>query len=85
MLTLFDFVLYGIGAFLLLIWMLFFLKGLKNASLFDSLTEKEFPFKQVYFVGYAVMETLHYKYKSKHDRKLRKEISVLYDEKYADY
>lgn len=84
-LTVLDFVLYGIGAVLLLLWMGFFFAGLKHSSLFDALEEKEYPFKEIYGVGYAVMLLLKYQYRSKHDRKLRKEISVLYGDKYADY
>ena len=85
MLSVLDFIIYGFGALLLLGWMLFFFAGLKHANLFDSLIEKDFPLKEIYFVGYAIMQMLNYQYKSKHDRKLRKEISVLYGEKYADY
>lgn len=85
MLTIMDFVVFGIGLLFLIVWIIFFIMGLKYANLFDTLDEKEFPLKEIYFVGYAVMQTIHYKYKSKHDRKLRKEISVLYGEKYADY
>lgn len=85
MLSIMDFVIYGIGLFLLILWMFFFAKGKKNANLFDALDEKDYPLKEVYFVGYAVMELTKYEYKSKHDRKLRKEISVLYGDKYADY
>lgn len=84
-LTTLDFVLYGIGAFFLLIWMIFFFVGLKHASLFDILDEKEYPLKEIYGLGYAIMLLIKYKYHSKHDRKLRKEISVLYGDKYADY
>ncbi len=85
MLSVTDYVLFGIGLLLLVVWFVFYLIGLKHASLFGGLEEKEFPLKEVYFIGYAVIELLHYQYKSKHDRKLRKEISVLYGEKYADY
>lgn len=85
MLSIMDFVIYGIGLFLLILWMFFFAKGKKNANLFDALEEKDYPLKEVYSVGYAVMELTKYEYKSKHDRKLRKEISVLYGDKYADY
>lgn len=67
------------------VWMFFYLKGKQYADLFENLDEKEFPFKEIYFVGYAVMETIKYQYKSKADRKLRQEVEVLYDEKYADY
>lgn len=84
-LTVFDFVVYGIGAFLLLVWMVFFFAGLRYSSLFKTLEEKDYPLKEIYGVGYAIMQLIRYQYRSKHDRKLRKEISVLYGDKYADY
>lgn len=80
-----DFIVYGIGLVLILLWLTFFFMGLKYAKLFDGLEEKDYQFKEIYFMGYAVMEFFKYQYKSKADRKLRKEISVLYGEKYADY
>lgn len=80
-----DYIVFGIGIVLLGLWLVLFFTGLKYASLFDSLTEKEFPLKEIYFVGYAALELVHYRYKSKHDRKLRKELSVLFGEKYAEY
>jgi tight adherence protein C len=85
MLSVFDIVVFVIGMVLLAVWLIFYLVGLKHADLFDALEENDYPFKEVYFVGYAIMEMLRYQYKSKHDRKLRKEIGVLYGEKYADY
>lgn len=85
MLSVFDIVVFAIGAVLLIIWLIFFFSGLKYAQLFDGLDENEYPFKEIYFLGYAIMETFHYQYKSKHDRKLRKELSVLYGDKYAEY
>lgn len=85
MLTILDFVLFGIGALLLVLWLLLFVMGLKYAYLFETLDEKEYPLKDIYFVGYALMELLHYQYKSKSDRKIRKELCILYGEKYADY
>lgn len=85
MLTLIDIVLLGIGFILLAAWLFFFIKGRKYSALFESLQEKEYPLKEIYFVGYAVMETFKYQYRSKADRKLRKEIIVLYGNKYADY
>lgn len=85
MFTGFDYVIFGIGLVLLLIWLAFFFMGLKYASIFEGLDEKEYAFKEIYFVGYAIMQLTKYQYKSKQDRKLRKEISVLYGEKYADY
>lgn len=85
MFDVFDYVVFGIGLLLIIIWLVFFVLGMKNASFFQVLEEKEYPLKEIYFVGYAVMELIRYGYKSKSDRKLRKEISVLYGEKYADY
>lgn len=85
MLTILDIVIYAIGAVLLAVWMLLFFMGLKHAYLFETLDEKEYPMKELYIVGYALMELLHYQYKSKSDRKIRKELCILYGEKYAEY
>lgn len=85
MLSVLDIIIFGIGLIFLAFWLFLYVKGLKNASLFESITEKDYPLKEVYFVGYSLMELINYKYKSKSDRKLRKEISVLYGDKYADY
>lgn len=83
--TLIDLIIYAIGAVILVLWLLLFVKGLKNSSLFDSLDEKEYPLKEIYFVGYEATEIINYEFKSKADRKTRKEIGILYGEKYADY
>lgn len=80
-----DIVIMAIGFVVLAIWLLFYVKGLKYADMFDPLDEKEFRLKELYFVGYAVMETIHYQYKSKADRKLRQETEILYGEKYSEY
>ena len=85
MLSLADIIIFSVGGVILAIWLLFFFRGLKYASLFDGLDENDYPFKEIYFVGYAVMETIKYQYKSKGDRKLRKELTVLYGSKYCEY
>ena len=85
MFTFTDILVFAGGAVFLLMWLFFFLKGLKNAKLFDVLEEKEYPLKEIYFVGYEALNTVKYRYRSRKDRKLRKEISILYGEKYADY
>lgn len=85
MLTPLDLIIYGIGLVLLLLWILFFLTGLKYSKLFVPLEEEEYPFKEIYIVGHAAMRMFRYKYRSAADRKLRKEISVLQGEKYAEY
>jgi len=85
MFTLTNIIIFAVGAVFLAVWLMFYLKGLKNASLFEPLDEKEYPLKEIYFVGYEALNTVKYAYHSKKDRKLRKEISILYGEKYADY
>lgn len=85
MFTVTDITVFAVGAVFLLLWLFLFLKGLKNAKLFDVLEEKEYPLKEIYFVGYEALHIVKYSYRSRKDRKLRKEISILYGEKYADY
>lgn len=75
----------GIGAFLLLIWLIFYFKGLKYNKMFEGLDEKEFRFKDIYGFGYGFLETFKYSYKSKGDRKLRQPITAIYGEKYCEY
>lgn len=85
MFSVLDIVMFAAGVLVLMAYLVFFFRGLRYEELFRSLEEKEYPLKEIYFVGYAVMEAIHYTYKSKNDRKLRKEISVLYGEKYAEF
>ncbi len=80
-----DYVIITIGYIVLAVWLIFFIKGLKYSSLFDVLEEKDYPLKELYGWGYGIMEMLRYPYKSKKDRKLRKEIEILYGKKYADF
>lgn len=85
MLTLIDIVIFAIGGLVLGFWLLLYFMGIKYNYLFDALEEKDYPLKEIYGVGYALMELLHYQYKSRSDRKIRKELNILYGEKYADY
>ncbi len=80
-----DLVIIGCGAVSLLIWFIFFLKGLKHNAMFDVLEENDFPLKEIYGFGYGVLETFKYKYKSKGDRKLRQQLDILYGNKYSEY
>lgn len=80
-----DYIMIGAGAVSLIIWMVFYIKGLKYNAMFDVLEEKEYPFKEMYGLGYAVLQLVKYNYKSKGDRKLRQQLNVLYGSKYSDY
>ena len=80
-----EYIMIGFGALSLLIWLFFYFKGLKYNSMFDVLEEKEFPLKEIYGLGYAVLELFKYDYKTKRDRKLRMQLDVIYEEKYCEY
>ncbi len=74
-----------LGAFFLVIWLLLYFRGLKYASMFEPLDGKEFRLKEMYGLGYALLELFHYKYKSKKDRTLRQQLEILYGSKYCEY
>lgn len=80
-----DYILMSAGTISLFIWLVFYIKGLKYNAMFEVLEEKEYPFKEIYGMGYAVLETFKYRYKTKGDRKLRQELDVLYAAKYSEY
>lgn len=83
--TIYDFVGMGACILFLLIWLILYILGNRYHEMFDMLPEKEFPFKELYGMGYAFMELTHYQYKSKWDRKNRSSLMILYTEKYAEY
>ncbi|MBQ9975811.1 MAG: type II secretion system F family protein [Clostridia bacterium] len=80
-----DYAIIALGAISFVVWLLFHLKGLKYSSMFEPLDDKEYPLKDIYGLGYAILETIKYKYKSKGDRKLRQELEIIYGNKYSEY
>lgn len=80
-----DILIMTIGCIFLAIWIFIFLRSQKNNNLFKGLDEKEYPLKDIYSTGYTVLEMISYKYKSGFDRKLRTQLSILYEEKYVEY
>ena len=80
-----DYVVLGLGLVSLVLWFFFYIKGLKYNSMFEVLVEKEYPLKEIYGMGYAVLEMIKDGYKSKGDRKLRQQLDILYNEKYSEY
>ena len=75
----------GAGVVALVLWLIFYFAGLRHRSMFDVLEEKEFPLKEIYGLGYAVLALFRYSYKSKGDRKLRQQLAVLYGDQYCEY
>ena len=80
-----DLVILGIGCVFLVIWLIIFIVSRSYDEMFDTLDEKEFPLKELYSMGYFIMEKSKYQYKSRRDRKLRQDMEVLYEKKYVEY
>lgn len=80
-----DYVFWILGGIFTLFWIVLFFKGKKSAGLFAGLDEKQYPFKDLYFIGYEFLEMIGYDYKTKNDRIMRKQMAVLNDCRYADY
>lgn len=80
-----DLCIMAIGIALLVLWLIVYTSNKKYASIFESLDESEFKLKDLYFMGYGILEKINYDYKSKKNRELKKKLSVLYEEKYAEF
>lgn len=75
----------SIGTIYTAFWVVLFFLYKKEAKLFDNLSEKDYPLKEIYFVGYGFLKMLRYSYQSKSDLDLKKKLSILYEKKYAEY
>ena len=84
-LSLKDIVIMIAGFIVLAIWLFIYVSTKKYDDIFEGLDEKEFRLKDLYFMGYGLLEKFNYDYKSKSNREMKKKLSVLYDEKYSDY
>lgn len=80
-----DLIILGVGSVFLLLYLILFFSARKYDNLFEGLEESEYPLKELYSTGYALMELVHYQYRSKRDRKIRRELEILYDKKYSEY
>lgn len=80
-----DLFVIGFGAVVLLLWLVMYARGYKYAVLFDKLPAEDYPLKELYFVGFALLKCVKKDYKTAKDRKLRRQLSVIYNEKYAEF
>jgi len=85
LLSLQDWIVMGVGCISLIVWLVIYFMSKKYNGFFDSLNEKEYPLKDLYSMGYVILEKVGYQYKKRFDRKLRSSLSILYEEKYVDY
>lgn len=74
-----------IGSLYVLFFLILFLKGRRHENLFQGLDEKEYPLKEIFFVGYEFLEMIHFDYRSEKLGEIRKKLGILYEEKYAEY
>lgn len=75
----------GVGCVFLAVWLFLFLAGRKYDAIFVSLEEKEYPLKDLYSTGYALLELINYDYKSQWDRKFRQGIEIIHGKKYTEF
>ncbi len=75
----------GCGMLVLLLWLYLYLAGKKDRVLFENLNDKDYPFHEMYFVGYQMTKLLKLDYKNKEARNLRRQLGALYEARYADY
>ena len=85
LITITDILVLGCGIIILLLWLLLYMQGRKDRELFEQLNDEDYPFHEVYFVGYRITEILKLNYKNRQARNLRKQLGSLYEPKYADY
>lgn len=80
-----DYIFVGMGILFLLIWLVLYFKYSKYNSFFEPLEEKEFPLKECYSFGYGILQDFKIKCTGKTSRKIRRSLSVIYDDKYVEY
>lgn len=80
-----DIVLIAMGLAILAVWLLMYVIGKKNEDLFLLLDDEDFPMKDLYFIGYAIVERSRIDFKSEKLQKIRKQLGILYGKKYIDY
>lgn len=84
-LTTANYVIIGIGILALLFWLFLYSRSGMYEQMLINLGENEYPFHEIYGVGLAFLDLIHFSYKSNRDRKLRQQLGILYPEKYTEY
>lgn len=80
-----DYALIGITLVMMAGWLVLYWMGGPYYQLFENLDEKEYPLKDLYGMGYAVINKTKYSFKTKLDKELRNKLEILYSEKYTEY
>ncbi|MBQ3164853.1 MAG: type II secretion system F family protein [Lachnospiraceae bacterium] len=80
-----DYILIGATILLTVLWLILYIKGAPYDKMFEALDEKEYPLKELYGMGYVLLEKTKYPFKTKWDKKLRGRLEILYTERYTEY
>lgn len=80
-----DIVILTAGLLILILWLVLYIQGRKDRGLFEGLNDEDYPFHEMYFVGYRATQILKINYKNKQARNLRRQLGALYEAKFADY
>lgn len=75
----------ALGTVYTVIWIVLFYAGSDLDRMFDVLDDEDFKYHELFRVGGKIMQLSRYQYKSKADRKLRQQLSVLYQPKYTEF
>src|SRR5690554_3086982 len=78
-------VIMSIGTALLAVWIVFFVRGRQDAHLFAGLEEKEYPLKDLYGLGYALLTATKYSFRTRSDVQLRQFLEVLFTRQYSEF
>ncbi len=84
-LTTMDYIMFALSIISFGFWLFLYFKGRKYQNLFEGLEEKESPLKDIYGMGYAFLELIHYEYRFKWDRKLKNYLGIMYTDRYVEY
>lgn len=57
----------------------------KFSSITDTLEKSEYPFHELFYIGFELLELVHFNTKSDYARKKVKEMSEVYGRRYAEY
>lgn len=85
MLTPSQIALMSFATLLLALWIVLYVRGRKFSHLFAGITEKDFPLRDLYHVGYAGLDLVKYSFRSSGDVRLRSLMEIIFTRHYAEF
>ena len=78
-------VIMSVGSVLGVVFCIFLMNAGKYSATIEPLNSKEFPFFEIYGVGFGILDLIKYDFGTKSERKRKQQIAYIYGEKYAEY